>query len=321
MADCEGVDVSDRMCSLDGCDRRYYAKGYCCAHYLRLLKYGDPLAGKPIKRRIETRPGCSVEGCDRQHYARGWCQPHYNRWKKCRDVMADIPVEDRNPRDGMCRVEGCGRLIGARGARRLCVGHLRREDKHGDVMADIPIKEFLPGGPCSVPKCERRRESYGWCNLHYKRFRLYRLTPDDYTVMLAMQGGGCAICGAKPTDTESLHVDHDHACCPPRKPSCGKCVRGLLCSWCNHMLGYARDEPTLLQRGIEYLTAWQRGHLPITPRKESSRDPKPAKRLAPVSEDADVLVALPAARRPRAARRPDLNAGACAQEPLPGIVV
>lgn len=44
--------------------------------------------------------------------------------------------------------------------------------------------------------------------------------------MLTAQGGGCAICGAKPK-TRRLHVDHDHA---------SGAVRGLLCHRCNRAL-------------------------------------------------------------------------------------
>jgi len=49
-----------------------------------------------------------------------------------------------------------------------------------------------------------------------------------------------------------LVVDHDHECCPDEK-SCGKCVRGLLCNWCNRMIGMARDDPQRLRSAIAYL--------------------------------------------------------------------
>ena len=52
------------------------------------------------------------------------------------------------------------------------------------------------------------------------------VSDDEYARLLEAQGGGCAICGAKPK-TRRLHVDHDHAT--------GK-VRGLLCHRCNRAL-------------------------------------------------------------------------------------
>lgn len=33
-------------CSVSGCDLPYRAKGYCCKHYQRFAKYGDPLVKK-----------------------------------------------------------------------------------------------------------------------------------------------------------------------------------------------------------------------------------------------------------------------------------
>jgi hypothetical protein len=35
-----------RLCSLDGCEKKHVAKGYCWKHYERNRKYGDPLASK-----------------------------------------------------------------------------------------------------------------------------------------------------------------------------------------------------------------------------------------------------------------------------------
>lgn len=34
-----------KICSIDGCGKSFYAKGFCMRHYTRLLRYGDPLGG------------------------------------------------------------------------------------------------------------------------------------------------------------------------------------------------------------------------------------------------------------------------------------
>jgi hypothetical protein len=31
-----------KACTVDGCERRHYGKGYCTLHYQRWVKYGDP---------------------------------------------------------------------------------------------------------------------------------------------------------------------------------------------------------------------------------------------------------------------------------------
>lgn len=76
--------------------------------------------------------------------------------------------------------------------------------------------------------------------------RKYGIDLEDYTNLLAKQGGGCAICGATKGNkgTKRLCVDHDH--------KTGK-VRGLLCGNCNFMLGYSKDKVSNLRRGIQYL--------------------------------------------------------------------
>jgi hypothetical protein len=52
-----------------------------------------------------------------------------------------------------------------------------------------------------------------------------------------------------------LAVDHDHACCPGGS-SCGKCVRGLLCSTCNSALGLLGEDTGTLHRAAGYLDRW-----------------------------------------------------------------
>lgn len=82
------------------------------------------------------------------------------------------------------------------------------------------------------------------------RFKKYGVTRARYeAAMLA----GCELCGR--TD-KTLHIDHDHACCPGRGGSgvtCGKCVRGFLCGPCNRGLGLFFDNPDALRRAAEYL--------------------------------------------------------------------
>jgi hypothetical protein len=84
-------------------------------------------------------------------------------------------------------------------------------------------------------------------------FKYYNLTLEQLDIILARQGGHCAICSAtEPGGKGAWHVDHDHSCCPSVK-TCGKCIRGLLCSSCNLGIGHLKDNVAILENAINYL--------------------------------------------------------------------
>jgi hypothetical protein len=77
--------------------------------------------------------------------------------------------------------------------------------------------------------------------------RKYGVSLDAYDQMLKAQEGKCAIC-CRTEDTQHnrvFHVDHCHKT---------GAVRGLLCRGCNHVLGHVCDDPSVLQKAIEYLS-------------------------------------------------------------------
>lgn len=89
-----------------------------------------------------------------------------------------------------------------------------------------------------------------------KQHRLWRhnVTPERYEELQKAQDRKCAICGAMESRGRSFefHIDHDHSCCPGKR-SCGKCVRGLLCSPCNTGIGLLNDSPDQLMAAAAYL--------------------------------------------------------------------
>lgn len=73
----------------------------------------------------------------------------------------------------------------------------------------------------------------------------YGITLEDYNRMFLDQNGCCAICEKHQSEFDKrFAVDHDH--------ETGK-VRGLLCSYCNKLLGLALDKPELLIASANYL--------------------------------------------------------------------
>lgn len=87
---------------------------------------------------------------------------------------------------------------------------------------------------------------------HSGNLRKYGMTMDDYMDMEEEQNKVCKICEEPEKHKKRLSVDHDHSCCPGIT-SCGKCIRGLLCSNCNRVLGQVNDNKVLLQKMIDYL--------------------------------------------------------------------
>lgn len=84
----------------------------------------------------------------------------------------------------------------------------------------------------------------------------YQMSTEQYEKMLDRQGGGCAICGKTPRENgKRLAVDHDHSCCQGTH-SCGQCVRGLLCDFCNRTLHYYEpDMEEVRQQCLRYLAS------------------------------------------------------------------
>lgn len=74
--------------------------------------------------------------------------------------------------------------------------------------------------------------------------RRYGITTKERDLLIVRQKNRCAICGSLFTETNRPEVDHCH--------STGR-VRGMLCTFCNSMLGYAKDSQLNLRNAQKYL--------------------------------------------------------------------
>ena len=76
----------------------------------------------------------------------------------------------------------------------------------------------------------------------------YGLSYEEFAKLLEVQGGGCAICKTKDSNTTNRKrdwcIDHDH--------STGE-VRGLLCDNCNVGIARLKDNIDILNSAIKYL--------------------------------------------------------------------
>lgn len=133
--------------------------------------------------------------------------------------------------------------------------------------------------------------------------KVYGITGDDYDRLLALQGGGCAVCGARPRSKRHA-VDHDHKT---------GAVRGLLCKRHN------KDALGALHDSIAQVTAlWHYLNTPPasgawTPlNKQSPLMPvESAERPAPASESEWDIVTSPKAQKPQSAASKAREAEEC----------
>lgn len=163
---------------------------------------------------------CSFAGCGRPHQSKGWCTSHYWQARQGRGMTPVQSVRDVTVRDAL------GRKWCARCELWEHESRFRGASHTSDRLTS-------------------------WCGLCIQS-RNHGMTRFDYELLLAEQGGVCALCEGISRDGKALHIDHDHDCCPGSK-SCGKCVRGLLCDGCNRGLGHFNDRHDLLDRAATYV--------------------------------------------------------------------
>lgn len=191
-----------------------------------------------------------------------------------------------------CRAEGCRapRLCNACGnefgtgdpgaGTKYCsldckrVGYnVRRLIREKADYARAVAKRVVLCGWCGEVATERQRAGGTWpfiCSKctgpieHLVRTLKLHHVPHERARQLLVEPN-CEICGVdlveqpmsngRPTRAR-LVVDHDHACCPRKHFSCGKCVRGLICLTCNAAAGMLRDDPDSARSLGAYLDRW-----------------------------------------------------------------
>ena len=111
------TEASERVCSVDECERKHCAKGLCNTHYAqsRRQRLGD----------------CSVLGCGRLAQATGLCPGHYKRWNEGADWDVELQLRIKNRQ---CTVANCGSPAHGSG---LCHTHYYRSRYGIDLNAPI----------------------------------------------------------------------------------------------------------------------------------------------------------------------------------------
>lgn len=186
---------------------------------------------------------CIFTPCENTAVTKKLCSGHYQQLQKGKQMK---PLQNVGPRH--CDFDTCDRKAVNKG---LCSGHSQQRTKGQDLkplrkrVNKVRPTELVPRDICAFRLCKKfaARTSL-LCGAHNFKAKQYGLSRDEYLALPSE----CAICSS----TETLHVDHDHACCNYRG-SCGECVRGVLCGKCNWVLGLVDDKIEILRGMVNYL--------------------------------------------------------------------
>lgn len=189
------------FCSLDDCDRPVLARKLCKAHWQRLRAYGDPLGGKPIRKRPRLKchivgcsnisvvkgfcdehevTSCSMDECGRPHCRDTYCRRHHYRFSTYGDPAAGGPIRNTE-HDETCQMPGCSEKYLSKG---LCDAHYARRRVHGDPLYQ---PTFAKDQPCVVKGCSNLQIGNGYCGKHYQRVAKHG---DPLILLMAEAGKG-----------------------------------------------------------------------------------------------------------------------------------
>ena len=176
---------------------------------------------------------CEFPDCGRQGRARFkgltvYCKSHYEA-ARTGQPLKPIKTKAKAGQYTGCLFPGCERTHSSFG---YCATHYQQLDDGKDlteIRSWVSQKEWGP--TCRYDTCETGTHSRGLCIVHYGR----GISQFARDAILALQGGGCGLCGTMDPGPEGWELDHAHDCLQGHKPQnyCPACVRGLLCVGCN----------------------------------------------------------------------------------------
>jgi hypothetical protein len=148
-------------CTVDDCNNKYYAKGYCKKHYSQIYSHGrlTPELERGKLHIHKIKEICSIRGCNNIVYAKGLCGTHYNeqrKLKKEKDIKMGITTKYK------CKVDSCNNVIVALG---YCKKHYKKFKKYGETLC--PIKKIKI---CQFVGCNDICYAKGYCQKHYSKF-------------------------------------------------------------------------------------------------------------------------------------------------------
>ncbi|MBD1382684.1 hypothetical protein [Metabacillus arenae] len=155
-----------RICEIEGCQDKHFAKGYCKKHYQRYRRHGDPLYTKNFKykqerTRLLTSAECIIEGCNNNVYVKRICYNHYsqlNNQSSLEHLNTENYLNGEKKELKLCLAFGCKKyeVIGS-----YCLEHHQLFKKYGSPYVAKTIVY------CGINKCKKTHHKKGLCDKHY----------------------------------------------------------------------------------------------------------------------------------------------------------
>ena len=154
----------------------------------------------------------------------------------------------------------CSRLCGKRAkgaparACKLQVKQTKAEAKVATLQLRVEARALKAQTQLQAREsAEALRQSAGLMKLNLGRCHPATLrghgVTEEWYIRTLIEQGGCAACGSKIGPWE---IDHDHRHCSG-PTGCPECVKGILCSPCNHAAGSVLDNSNHLGLVVDYL--------------------------------------------------------------------
>lgn len=133
------------------------------------------------------------------------------------------------------------------GGKRAILDGTNKLCKRCNIFKNAFIEFYKGKAVCKDCHLIEQREYYERDTIKINRRNLrtrYNLTEEDFKLLEDNSKGLCGLCHKPAESNNILVIDHNH--------STNK-VRELIHRKCNLLLGYAKDDKTLLNAAIEYL--------------------------------------------------------------------
>lgn len=193
------------ICSVDGCERKVNAFGYCQKHYNKAKRLG-----------WVKRPPCAVDGCSKPSFRKKMCNTHYLRVRRYGDPSVRKKSANGELTGLPCAIDGCDL---PRKVREHCDMHAARFRRHGDPHKTTkPARATPEHAKATRARAQRRyrQTPHGKLRSRFnaRKWLVLRgrcltidgaITKDVYLGLWAATT--CAICGREMSDQDKS-LDH-----------------------------------------------------------------------------------------------------------------